>query len=64
MKVIKGENTEQRAKQKEDPLSCLSCGPSGAALPLGYVAMLSSWACATGARVDVAAELPLFSGDG
>lgn len=62
--MIKGEKTEQRAKQKEDPLSCLSCRPSGAALPPDCMAMLSSWAHAAGVRVDTAAELPSLGGDG
>lgn len=62
--MIKGEKTEQRAKQKEEPLSHLSCGPSAAALSPSCVATLSSWAWATGVRVDVAAELPSLGGDG
>lgn len=61
MKAIKGEKTGQRAKQKEDPLSC---SPSGAALLPGCTATLSSRAHAAGARVDAAAELPSLGGDG
>jgi len=61
MKVVKGEKTEHRAKQKED---CLSCGPSGAPLPLTSTPMVSSQAHTTSAGVDRVAELPSFGGDG
>lgn len=61
IKVIKEKRRNREQKQKEDPLSHLSCGPSGATLTPGCMATLSSWARATGARVDVAAELPSFS---
>lgn len=52
-KVIKGEKTEQSAKQKEAPLSPLSCGAPSAALPPKLCG--HSWAPAVGARLDTAA---------
>lgn len=61
--MIKGEKTEQRAKQKKEPLSCLSCGPPGSALSPDCGVMFCSWSCAADGRVDMAVELPSLSGD-